>query len=198
MVIGINSLAAIYNVSASITICVAKNNCGLDISKLSQNLSSPWRIMLLALSVLVRIIFLILVIHETPTYIIILYTTSDLLYGVMTIFCVFLIEIMTNYIIMETKSCKHNKDINQLTVDYSSLVDALGPHLLSILSVTVLKITLVIFGFAKFITGCEGIQKENSVFYLSMMFVDVQVIVFYCSTLHNCNAAFKNVADNLR
>ena len=154
---------------------------------------------MLALSVLMRIIFLGIVSYGTPTYIVVLIITSDLLNGIVTVFCSLMIRVMTNYIITETKNCKHNKDVNQLTVNYSSLVDALGPHLLSILSVTVLKTTLVIYGTVKFITGCEGIKDSLiSVAYLSIILVDVQVIVFYCCALHNCNAAFNNVADKLR
>ena len=200
VVIGLICLSAIYNVSASITIYIAKKNYGLYISKLIQAPYFPWTLILLALSVLVRTTFIGIVIYEfAPTYIMVLYTTSDLLYGIGTIFSAFMIGMMTNNITTKTKNCKNNKDINKLTFDYSNLVDALGPHLLSILSVAVLRITLSIYGSVKFITGCSGMEDYlSTVCLIGILFVDVQVILFYCCTLHHCNATFKNVAGKLR
>ncbi len=106
---------------------------------------------------------------------------------------------MTNYIITEAMNCEQSKEINKLTVKFSSLVEALGPHLLSVLSVTVLRITIVIYGAVKFINGCKGYQSYLvSLAYFAMISADVQVILFYCCSLHRCNATFKNMADKLR
>ncbi len=199
MVVVIISSTAIQNLTANITIYLALKKVKFNIVKLFPNSTFNWRIVWLTLSVILRVILECLISENTPKEIQVLNTIADLICGIGTLICVCVVGMMTNYIITETLNCEQPKEINKLTVNFSSLVDELGPHLLSVLTVTVLRITIVIYGAIKFITGCQGLQSYLlSLSYFTIISVDVQVIMFYCCSLHRCNAAFKNMSDKLR